>query len=458
MMALKEYRRIYFLGIGGIGMSAIAKYCLLHKVGVSGYDRSPTVLTDELAAKGAQIIFEDNPELITVKPDLVIYTPAIPHDSLLKDHFVQLGIPMVKRSEALEWITRDMDTIAVAGTHGKTTTSSMISFLLRECGIRHTAILGGVSSNYQSNFIYESDDLAVVEADEYDRSFLRLHPRWVVLTAMDPDHLDIYGTYEEMLNGYRQFLLQIQPGGFLLFRQDLASLIGDEVMNTLDANDVETFSFGLDQGFYQTRKLRVEKGIWHWDLVTPWGTIQDLSLTMPGRHNVLNATAACALVLKMGGQENELKNALPLFKGVSRRFEIRYQDDAHVMIDDYAHHPQELVAAITAAKETYGKEVMGVFQPHLYTRTRDLAEGFAEAMDMLDIPVLIDIYPARELPIEGVSSQLIFDLMRNPNKKLISGDEWVQWVVNQKPEILITLGAGDLDKHIPDLIRQLYKK
>lgn len=457
-MKLNEYRRIYFLGIGGIGMSALARYCVLQGIEVEGYDRTSTHITDELAATGIMISFEDDPGAVVALPELVIYTPAIPEESHLKKFFLEKGIAMIKRSEALQRITEGVDTIAVAGTHGKTTTSCMISYLLRECGIRHTAILGGVSSNYQSNFILDSDALVVVEADEYDRSFLRLHPKWVVLTAMDPDHLDIYGTYEDMLEGYRDFLRQIQPGGFLLYRHDLTPLIGNDVFHSLDANDVETFSFGLDQGFYQTRKLRVENSVWHWDMVTPWGTIRDLALTMPGRHNVLNAVAACALVLKLGGQEKALRNALSGFLGVSRRFEIRYRDADHILIDDYAHHPEELVAAITAAKETYQKPVTGIFQPHLYSRTRDLAQGFAEALDLLDVPVIIDIYPAREKPIEGVSSQTIFDLMKNPNKKWIRGDEWMTWVTEQKPEVLMTLGAGDLDKHIPDLIGKLYKQ
>ncbi len=458
MKQLKEYKHIYFLGIGGIGMSALAKCCLLWGVRVSGYDRSSSAITDALSQEGADIHFEDDPEKINSFPDLVIYTPAIPEDSRIKSHFHHYNVMMVKRSEALEWVTHGIDTIAVAGTHGKTTTSSMISYLLRETGVQHTALLGGIAANYNSNFISDSLDLMVVEADEYDRSFLRLYPRWVVLTAMDPDHLDIYGTYEEMLNGYRQFLKQIQPGGFLLFREDLEDLIGDDVWKVLDANDIESFSFGATQGHYHIKHLRVERGIWHWDLQTPWSRINGFELLMSGRHNVLNATAACGLVLKVGGDEEKIKAALPGFKGVSRRFEVRYKDDEHVMIDDYAHHPAELVAAITAAKETYGGQVTGVFQPHLYSRTKDLASGFAEALDLLDVPVIIDIYPAREVPIPGVSSQTIFDLMKNPNKKWIRGDEWISWVIEQKPKVLITLGAGDLDKHIPDLIRQLYEK
>lgn len=457
MKGLKEYKHIYFLGIGGIGMSAIAKCCLLWGVKVSGYDRTPSAITDALQAAGADIHFDDNPEMINSFPDLVIYTPAIPDDSRIKSHFHHYNVMMVKRSEALEWITAGVNTIAVAGTHGKTTTSSMISFLLRETGIPHTALLGGVAANYQSNFISDSLDLMVVEADEYDRSFLRLYPHWVVLTAMDPDHLDIYGTYEEMLKSYRQFLMQIQPGGFLLYRYDLEDLIGDEVWKVLDANDVESFSFGLAEGHYHTSNLRVEKGVWHWDLQTPWSRMHDFALLMSGRHNVLNATAACALALKVGAEEEKLREALPAFKGVSRRFEVRYKDEQHVMIDDYAHHPEELVAAIAAAKETYGGPVTGIFQPHLYSRTRDLAQGFADALDMLDIPVIIDIYPAREEPIPGVSSQTIFDLMKNPNKRWLRGDEWITWVVEQKPKVLITLGAGDLDKHIPEVIRRLYK-
>jgi UDP-N-acetylmuramate--alanine ligase len=298
----------------------------------------------------------------------------------------------------------------------------------------------------------------VVEADEYDRSFLRLHPRWVVITAMDPDHLDIYGTYASMLDGYRQFIRQIQPGGVLLHRAGLEGLIGQSVLDELEDNKVKVMSYGLEEGDYRSTDLRVEDGVWHWNLVTPEGRIENLALLMPGRHNVSNAIAASAMALESGAEGKKLQAVLPGYKGVSRRFEIRSKDEKHVFIDDYAHHPEELVAAITAARETFGGPVTGVFQPHLYSRTRDLAQGFADALDLLDYPVIIDIYPAREEPIEGVSSQTIFDLMKNPNKKWCREDSWVAWIEKQKPGVMITLGAGDLDKHIPELIRKLYKK
>lgn len=456
MTGLKQYEHIYFLGIGGIGMSALARCCMLWGIRVSGYDRQASAITDALIEEGAMIDFDDDPEEIDGHPDLVIYTPAIPADSRLKAHFVRFNVPLIKRSDALESITEGIDTIAVAGTHGKTTTSSMISYLLYRAGIKHTAILGGIAANYDSNFHSESLELMVVEADEYDRSFLKLHPRWVVVTAMDPDHLDIYGTYESMLDGYRQFIRQIQPGGVLVHRSGLEELIGKNVLDELNDKNVTVMSYGIETGAYHTSALRVDKGVWHWDLITPEGKIEDLALLMPGRHNVLNATAACAMALEAGAEKQSLQEAMPGYKGVSRRFEIRYKDESNVLIDDYAHHPEELVAAITAARETFGGPVTGVFQPHLYSRTRDLAQGFADALDMLDYPVIIDIYPAREEPIEGVSSQTIFDLMKNPNKKWCRGESWVEWIIKQKPGILITLGAGDLDKHIPELIRKLY--
>ena len=457
MRELKQYEHIYFLGIGGIGMSALVRCCLLWGIRVSGYDRQPSVITDALIGEGAQIHFDDDPEEIIGHPDLVIYTPAIPADNRLRAHFIRFKVPMVKRSEALESVTKGIDTIAVAGTHGKTTTSSMISFLLHQVGIKHTALLGGIAANYNSNFHSESLELMVVEADEYDRSFWRLHPRWAVVTAMDADHLDIYGTYEEMLEGYRQFIRQVQPEGVLIYHHSLRSKLGQSLIRELEEKKVKLISYGLETADYHTDDLKVENGIWHWNLVTPAGNWENLSLLMAGRHNVENATAASAMVLEVGGDGNKLVKALPQYKGVSRRFEIRYKDDGHVLIDDYAHHPEELAAAITAARETFGGPVTGVFQPHLFTRTRDLAAGFAAALDQLDFPVLIDIYPAREEPIEGVSSQTIFDLMKNPNKKLCSGDSWISWVINKKPGVLITLGAGDLDKHIPELIRKLYK-
>lgn len=437
-------------------MSALARCYMRQGVKVSGYDRLSSPLTDRLKAEGAEIIFSDAPDQIGKVPDLVVMTPAIPADNKLKMHFESEGIKMVKRSEALEWITEGIDTIAVAGTHGKTTTSSMISYLLHASGIRHTAILGGVASNYQSNFHSESDALMVVEADEYDRSFLRLHPRWAVITSMDPDHLDIYGTQEEMINGYRQFIGQIQPGGFLLYEERLKLLIGEKIFESLALKNITAQSYGISQGDYRSEDLKVDRGVWQWNMNTPHGEIKGLNLLMAGRHNVLNASAACALALKVGASGYSLTKALPGYKGVSRRFEIRYKDEKRILVDDYAHHPEELKAAIEAMRETYGGPVTGVFQPHLFSRTRDLAAEFAAALDLLDYPIIIDIYPAREKQIEGVSSQLIMDHMKNPNKKWCQGDSWVSWVVEKKPDVLITLGAGDLDKHIPDLIRRLF--
>lgn len=456
MTDLRTYDHIYFLGIGGIGMSALAKWCLRWGIKVSGYDRQSSTITDALIREGAMIDFEDDPEEIDGHPDLVVYTPAIPSDSRIRAHFVRFNVPMVKRSEALETVTRGIDTIAVAGTHGKTTTSSMVSYLLHATGLPHTALLGGIAANYQSNFHSDSLDLMVVEADEYDRSFWRLHPKWVIITAMDPDHLDIYGTYESMLDGYRQFIRQIQPSGILLYKHGLAHLIGHDVLEEVRAKQIRLMTYGVDEGDIHTDQLRVENGIWHWNMIAPETRIDDLVLMMPGRHNVENATAACAMAWLLGREADRIKEVISGYKGVSRRFEIRYQDDTHVLIDDYAHHPEELKSAITAARDTYGGPVMGVFQPHLYSRTRDLAPGFAEALDMLDEPVLMDIYPAREKPIDGVSSQTIFDLMKNPNKRWCRGDSWISWVVEKAPRVLITLGAGDLDKHIPELIRRMY--
>ncbi len=458
MTALRDFSHIFFLGIGGIGMSALARCSLQQRIKVSGYDRSASEITNGLESEGAEIIFDDDPKSVQMMPDLIVMTPAIPKDNKLKAYFEEKGIQIVKRSEALEWVTNGIDTIAVAGTHGKTTTSSMISFLLHEAGIQHTALLGGVAVNYQSNFHSESLELMVVEADEYDRSFLRLYPKWAVVTAMDPDHLDIYGTYEEMKNGYRQFISQIQPGGFLLYEESLQPLIGEAVMKKLKDKKVTVRSYGFEQGDYLSTNLKVDRGSWSWDMKTPKGMIHNLSLQMAGRHNVQNASAACAVALENGANEEKIKRALPEYKGVRRRFEIRYSDHEHILVDDYAHHPEELRAAIIAMKETYGGPVMGIFQPHLFTRTRDFAKEFAVALDLLDTPVLIDIYPAREKQIKGVSAQLIVDHMKNPNKKYCAGDSWVSWVVAKNPGVLITLGAGDLDKHIPELIRRLYSK
>jgi len=455
-MMLTDHRHVFFLGIGGIGMSALARFSLEHGLRVSGYDRHRSDITRALEAAGCDIVYEDRSDAIREMPDLVIYTPAIPEDSALRGFFVARGVPMIKRSEALGDVTAGIDTIAVAGTHGKTTTSSMVSWLLTSAEIHHTAILGGISANYRSNYRSESLRLVVTEADEYDRSFHRLYPTYAVVTAMDPDHLDIYGTEEAMLEAYRQFIRQIQPGGVLLYRAGLEAQIGDELFGELQAKAVTVTSFGMDEGDYRTSNLYVDDGVWHWTLHAPGEDSDGLALSMPGRHNVLNATAAAALAMIVGATGDQLRQGMAEYKGVSRRFEIRYRHNGHTVIDDYAHHPEELEAAIAAARETFGPPVTGVFQPHLYSRTRDLAEGFAAALDKLDVPVLIDIYPAREEPIPGVSSRSIYDLMTNPDKVYLPGDQWVEWIIQQRPPTLITLGAGDLDKHIPEVIRRLY--
>ena len=279
----KAFSHIFFLGIGGIGMSALARCYMRQGVKVSGYDRLSSPLTDRLKEEGADIIFSDEPDQLEKVPDLVVMTPAIPGDNKLKVHFESEGIRMVKRSEALEWITEGIDTIAVAGTHGKTTTSSMISYLLHATGIKHTAILGGVASNYQSNFHSESFELMVVEADEYDRSFLRLHPRWAVITSMDPDHLDIYGTYEEMINGYRQFIGQIQPGGFLLYEERLEELIGEKVFEELTLKNITAQSYGMERGDYRSEDLKVDRGVWQWNMTTPEEQVKNLMLADGGK-------------------------------------------------------------------------------------------------------------------------------------------------------------------------------
>lgn len=456
-MKLKDFSHIYFLGIGGIGMSALARLCLRWEMQVSGYDRSSSDLTDQLEKEGAEIFFEDSEDAISTPPDLVIYTPAIPKDSWLLNYFRNSGVQMIKRSEALGLVTEGVTTIAVAGTHGKTTTSSMISYLLTACGVPHTALLGGILVNYQSNFFSEGLNLIVTEADEYDRSFLRLHPKYLVVTAMDADHLDIYGTEEEMIKAYRQFILQIQDNGILVFRSGLEEKISTDVFNSLSARGIKVHSYGINEGEYQIRNWEVRGGIWHWNIESDHDKINGLALSMPGRHNVSNATAAVITAMYAGAMKSRIIEKMPGYKGVSRRFEIRYQDSKNVLIDDYAHHPEELIAAITAARETYGRPVTGVFQPHLFTRTRDFAMEFAEALDELDVPVVIDIYPAREEPIEGVSSQMLYDLMKNPNKMYARGDSWVNWVIGQHPKTLLILGAGNLDRHIPEIIRQMYK-
>ncbi|MBL7781041.1 MAG: UDP-N-acetylmuramate--L-alanine ligase [Saprospiraceae bacterium] len=452
-MEFNAIKKIYFIGIGGIGMSALARYFRLHGAEVHGYDRTETNLTRSLAAEGMHLHYEDDVAFIPENVDLVVFTPAVPKDHAELNWFLERGYPVKKRAEVLGIISRAKRCIAIAGTHGKTTTSTMTSHLMRACGIDATAFVGGISLNLGSNFVEGSSDWVVVEADEYDRSFLHLHPEIAVLNSIDPDHLDIYGTEEAVVESYKQFVRQIKPGGKLIYRYGLPI---EDVVAELRASGRQAFSFGIEEGDYEAFSVRVVEGQMAFGLHSTIFDWSDFRLNYPGKHNVLNATAAIAATLSAGGFSELLGVAVAGFQGVKRRFEYIVRRQDVVYIDDYAHHPAELEAAISAAKMLYpDRKITGIFQPHLFTRTRDFAEGFAAALDLLDECILLDIYPAREQPIPGITSATIANLMKNPNVNLINKKDLLHLLKTKDIEVLMTMGAGDIDTLIEPIKNQL---
>ena len=442
-MKLQDLKRIYFVGIGGIGMSALARFFRNHGIEIFGYDKTKTTLTEALEKEGCQIHYEDKVALIPQGIDLVVYTPAIPKDHSELAYFRRNFYPVQKRAAILGAISKQKKCIAMAGTHGKTTTSSMISFVLRHGGVDCSAFLGGIVKNYTSNFVFGKSEWIVVEADEYDRSFLHLDPEIAIVSSVDPDHLDIYQQKDLMIEGFRAFVQKINDGGSLLISngidQDLKSSAQEE-------------RYGIEDGAYAAKEIRVEDGAFVFDAHYPEGVIKEVRVQMAGRHNIENAMAAIAVAKKLGIEDLKIKSAFAEFKGIQRRFDIRYQDQQRVYIDDYAHHPSELKAAIGAAKELYpGKKITGIFQPHLYSRTRDFADGFASALDELDAVIMLPIYPARELPIPGVESELIVSKMNNEHKVLKEKEELITYLKAIDFEILLTLGAGDIDVFVPQI-------
>lgn len=452
-MEFNAIKKIYFIGIGGIGMSALARYFRLHGAEVHGYDRTETDLTRSLAAEGMHIHYEDDVAFIPENVDLVVFTPAVPKDHAELNWFQERGYPIKKRAEVLGIISRAKRCIAIAGTHGKTTTSTMTSHLMRACGIDATAFVGGISLNLGSNFVEGTSDWVVVEADEYDRSFLHLHPEIAVLNSIDPDHLDIYGTEEAVVESYKQFIRQIKPGGKLIYRYGLPI---EDVVAELRASGRQAFSFGIEEGDYEAFSVRVVEGQMAFGLHSTIFDWSDFRLNYPGKHNVLNATAAIAATLSAGGFSELLGVAVAGFQGVKRRFEYIVRRQDVVYIDDYAHHPAELEAAISAAKMLYpDRKITGIFQPHLFTRTRDFAEGFAAALDLLDECILLDIYPAREQAIPGITSATIANLMKNPNVNLINKKDLLNLLKTKDIQVLMTMGAGDIDTLIEPIKNQL---
>lgn len=445
-MEFNAIKKIYFIGIGGIGMSALARYFHLHGAEVHGYDRTETDLTRALVAEGMFVHYTDDVKQIPEGVDMVVWTPAVPKDLAELNWFIDRGYPLKKRAEVLGIISRAKKCVAIAGTHGKTTTSTMTAHLMRACGVDATAFVGGISGNLGSNFVEGKSDWVVVEADEYDRSFLHLSPDVAVLNSLDPDHLDIYGTPEAVVASYKQFIRQIKPGGKLIYKHGLPL---EDVAAELLASGRFVFTFGIEEGYYEAYNVRVVDGQTAFGLKSSIVDWSDLRLNYPGQHNVLNATAAIAATLAAGGFSTEIPAALEGFKGVKRRFETIVKTSETVYVDDYAHHPVELEATIQAARSLYpGKRLTGIFQPHLFTRTRDFAEGFAKALDQLDECLLLPIYPARELPIPGVSSEMLLGKMTLKNKLLVQKSELLDQLKARRPDVLLTMGAGDIDTMI----------
>ena len=445
-MHFNDVKRLYFIGIGGIGMSALARYFRLHGAEVYGYDRTATDLTRALEAEGMQIHYDDDVAQIPENVDLVVFTPAVPKDHRELNWFQEHNYPIKKRSEVLGLISEAKRCIAIAGTHGKTTTTTMAAWLLRASGVDATAFLGGISANFDNNFVEGASDWVVVEADEYDRSFLQLHPEIAIINSIDADHLDIYGSAEAVVESYEQFIRQLKPGGKLIYRHGLPL---EKVADELRAAGRQVFTFGIEEGDYEAFDVRVEDGQMAFGLRSTIINFSHLRLDYPGRHNVLNATAAIAATLSAGGFSPELPAALAGFRGVKRRFEFIVRLPDLVYIDDYAHHPAELEAAISAARMLYpDRKITGVFQPHLFTRTRDFVQDFAIALDQLDECILLEIYPAREEPVPGVTSATIADRMKNLNVTMTTKSGLLNILKTKELEVLMTMGAGDVDTMI----------
>lgn len=459
-MSEKQYDIIYFLGIGGIGMSALARWFMLQGLRVAGYDRTATTLTRELEKEGMHIHYEDAvgniPDYVrnNVDSTLVIVTPAIPSDSKELTYLRAQGYVMKKRAEVLGMISRNYRTVAVAGTHGKTTTSSMIAHILKSAGKDMVAFLGGVTTNYGSNLVMhglpDKGTFMVAEADEFDRSFLHLHPWLAVVTSADADHLDIYGNHQAMLASYKEFIGQVQQ--YLIINNSIASL-------GAEAQQVSTYTYGINRGQFFADNVRPAQqvGFFEFDL-HGLGDVHPVSLGVPGFHNVENAVAAAAACYIAGIPAHVICAALASFKGAKRRFEFILQTDKVVFIDDYAHHPAEIEAFLRSVKAMYPqRKLTVVFQPHLYTRTRDFADGFAKSLSLADELLLLDIYPARELPIPGVDSNLIFEKVTAAKERCTKNDV-VSRLSSRRIEVLATVGAGDIDTLVDPIKQMLHEE
>jgi UDP-N-acetylmuramate--alanine ligase len=446
-MNLNSIHNVYFIGIGGIGMSALARYFVANGKNVAGYDKSKTEITDSLESLGVKVHFEDavaNIDLPFLNADntLVVYTPAVPKDHKELAYFKNSFYDVLKRSSVLGEITKNSFCLAVAGTHGKTTTTSILGHLLNECHVEVTAFLGGISQNYNSNLILSGTKVTVVEADEFDRSFLTLSPNFACITSMDADHLDIYGEAKELEKSFIEFSKKIKPSGKLFVRNGLP---------------LEGITYGIeDDSDYSAQNIKIINGAYEFDVKTPKTTLHNFKFNLPGRHNLSNALIALAMSVEYGIPPQQLAKALASYTGVKRRFTYQIRTDELVFIDDYAHHPEEINAVHQAVREMYpNQKVMAVFQPHLFSRTRDFVEEFAKSLSQFDEVILLDIYPARELPIEGVTSKWLLDKIQNKNKKLIQKPEIISEIKQSKAQIILTMGAGDIGEEVKHIKKAL---
>ncbi|WP_031528356.1 UDP-N-acetylmuramate--L-alanine ligase [Dyadobacter crusticola] len=456
---MTDWKFIYFVGIGGIGMSALARWFKANGFEVAGYDKTRTTLLEKLEQEGITITLEDSIDTIPAafiqdsEKTLVIYTPAVPvqHQQML--YFRDNNFLILKRSQVLGILTKNLRTIGVAGTHGKTTTSSLVAHILRYAGVNSTAFLGGITQNYGTNLLLNepTDNLevvfCVVEADEFDRSFLTLFPEIAIVTSTDADHLDIYGKHEAVLESFREYVGQIDEKGVLFMRTGL------ELSGSTKA---EVLSYSLDSGVFHSRNIEIRNGRFVFDFVYPDGVIEGIAMKIPGYHNIENSIAASAVALHVGVAPEKIKEALESYGGVKRRFEYQVEEEGNVYIDDYAHHPAEIQAFLSSVKGLYpGRHVTAIFQPHLFSRTRDFADGFAESLSLADRLLLLEIYPARELPIEGVNSEMILEKVTSADKNLVHKDKVLSILRDLDTDIVVTIGAGDIDTLVDPIRNQL---
>ena len=445
-MNLENIHNIYFIGIGGIGMSALARYFKANNKRVAGYDKTQTEITNALTDLGVNVNFSDSVDSIdsvfnNIENTLVVYTPAIPNKHEQLNYFRNNGFTVLKRSQILGLITENTFCLAVAGTHGKTTTTSILGHLMNECNVPLTAFLGGISENYNSNLILNGTEVSVVEADEFDRSFLTLSPDFACITSMDADHLDIYGDASELKKTFEDFTQKIKPNGKLFVKSGLP---------------LEGVTYGIEDGSdYNIQNIKIENGTYVFDVKTPKTLLENLQFNLPGRHNLSNALIALAMAVEYGCPHQQLAKALASYKGVKRRFTYHIKTDGFVFIDDYAHHPEEIKAVHQAVREMYpGKKVLAIFQPHLFSRTQDFVNDFASSLSLFDELMLLDIYPARELPIEGVTSSWLLDKVSIKNKQLVGKNELLSKIHESSAQVILTIGAGDIGEEVKHIKKE----